>query len=476
MERNSSPTRSKFTKDTPAILKSSTYIISVSGLRKGASTSDIFDQFETCGTVISVELFFSRGSVPAETAQVTFSDRHGLDAALAQNGKPWPGTGEVLMILDSSAVTDIASTKQVENGLDDRDTVYVGNLPPDLDRKALYNLFKKVGEVSSVEFAAPWKSGMRNFCFVSFVDSEVAQRAVKLGGTVIHNHVLKVEMKIAFGNAPKKLAGGAHAVNPSSEVGYQAKSRNIAAERTDRAATTACSVAIDSVPDEAHKVLVKGLPRKAREFEIIHFFSICGAVRQVTLQPNNAGRPSGLAYVTFSNRESVVAAVALNSKRWLGTGPLLTISEMNDTVYIGNLPPTTNEESLSNHFRAAGEVIRVRLIHANGIFRGFGFVSFAEGAAVLEAVKLNGTCIGGQAVYVAFAIPHSGYIQDSDLYCTKCFKKGHSSFECSKKIKSAHQKYLEEVIAVERATLQGNEKAFTMTLRSAGKGEPFKLS
>lgn len=176
------------------------------------------------------------------------------------------------------------------------------------------------------------------------------------------------------------------------------------------------------------RVYVKGLPWTASEAEVSEFFVSCGTITNCELPLNEEGRSSGTAYVTFSAREELDAAIALDGQLWPGTERWLKILESSserksfggenvpgerpegcDTLFVGNMPWDIEESQLYELFGTVGEVSSVRFATSkdDGSFRGFGHVSFANGDDVLEAIKLNGTMINGRGLRLDFAPPRA---------------------------------------------------------------------
>lgn len=75
---------------------------------------------------------------------------------------------------------------------------------------------------------------------------------------------------------------------------------------------------------------------------------------------------------------------------------------MTTTLYVGNLPWSTNEESLTEWVAAIAPVQGARIIvdRESGRSRGFGFVEVAaeDAAKVIEA--LNGSTLGDRTITV----------------------------------------------------------------------------
>ena len=80
-------------------------------------------------------------------------------------------------------------------------------------------------------------------------------------------------------------------------------------------------------------------------------------------------------------------------------------------IYVGNIPFSTTEDSLSAEFGAFGEVEDVALItdRETSRPRGFAFVTMANDEEARKAIEsLNGTEVGGRTITVNEARPREG--------------------------------------------------------------------
>ncbi|MBS4021981.1 MAG: RNA-binding protein [Dethiobacter sp.] len=80
---------------------------------------------------------------------------------------------------------------------------------------------------------------------------------------------------------------------------------------------------------------------------------------------------------------------------------------MPKTIYVGNIPWTTNEDELKTYFSEVGEIISVRIIteRATGRSKGYGFVEVAEEDAEAVVEQMNGKELGGRKLVVNEAKP-----------------------------------------------------------------------
>ena len=80
-------------------------------------------------------------------------------------------------------------------------------------------------------------------------------------------------------------------------------------------------------------------------------------------------------------------------------------------LYVGNLPFSTDDESLAEAFRGFGEVSNSTVVmdRETGRSRGFGFVEMPDDEAARTAMKaMDGTSMGGRDIKVNEARPRQG--------------------------------------------------------------------
>lgn len=81
---------------------------------------------------------------------------------------------------------------------------------------------------------------------------------------------------------------------------------------------------------------------------------------------------------------------------------------METKLYVGNLPFSTTENELKDHFSQAGEVSEVAIIkdRRSGRSKGFAFVTMSSPEQVETAIQmLNEQELGGRALKVSIARP-----------------------------------------------------------------------
>ena len=81
---------------------------------------------------------------------------------------------------------------------------------------------------------------------------------------------------------------------------------------------------------------------------------------------------------------------------------------MGKKIYVGNLPFSATNESLSEMFSSYGQVDSSKIVtdRDTGRSKGFGFVEMSDSAAADSAIeKLNGSDLGGRSLTVNEARP-----------------------------------------------------------------------
>jgi RNA recognition motif-containing protein len=128
--------------------------IYVKGLPWLASEAEVRDFFKACGKISSVELPMGDDGRSTGTAFVVFSLRSELEKAIELDGQYWPGTERWLKIQEG-----FEKPERKNFGIGVRpegcDTVFVGNLPFDVEEDQLREVFA-LQQVLLIEFASPW--------------------------------------------------------------------------------------------------------------------------------------------------------------------------------------------------------------------------------------------------------------------------------------------------------------------------------
>lgn len=164
------------------------------------------------------------------------------------------------------------------------------------------------------------------------------------------------------------------------------------------------------------KVFVGGLPWKCSEGDLRKDFGDCGDVVDVKLLKDEMGRSRGMAFVTFSDRKALKAALAYDgdeyggrtisvvkaedrsggAKKGKGKGP----GNKNE-VFVKGMSLETTEGALKKKLSDCGAISRMNMpMRDDGNCKGFAWVTFDSEDAVTKALALNGTELQGSAFTV----------------------------------------------------------------------------
>jgi len=84
------------------------------------------------------------------------------------------------------------------------------------------------------------------------------------------------------------------------------------------------------------------------------------------------------------------------------------MEEAKNKLYVGNLPYSTNDESLKELFAQVGEVVEAKVItdKFSGRSKGFGFVTMIDDATAEKAInEMNDKEVDGRPLKVNIARP-----------------------------------------------------------------------
>jgi nucleolin len=145
--------------------------------------------------ISSVELPLDDSGRSSGTAFVSFGSRAALDDALAKDGQTLAGSERWLKITEGKpARKSLGTAPDATAKPEGCDTVFVGNLPWDVDENQMYELFGQCGEVAKVRFATSAEDGsFKGFAHVQFSSADSVDAAVQLYGTDLNGRAIRVD-------------------------------------------------------------------------------------------------------------------------------------------------------------------------------------------------------------------------------------------------------------------------------------------
>ncbi|RIA83856.1 hypothetical protein C1645_699171 [Glomus cerebriforme] len=155
-------------------------------------------------------------------------------------------------------------------------------------------------------------------------------------------------------------------------------------------------------------------------------FEEAGEVVDVRIIYNkDTGKSKGFGYVEFATAEGASNAMKFAGKEIDGKAINVdfadkksnnnisrdtSISEVSNTLFVGNLAFNVNEDEIWETFGNYGQIVAVRIpTHADtGGLKGYGYVEFSDTNAAQKAMELNGTKISGRAIRLDFSSGRGG--------------------------------------------------------------------
>jgi nucleolin len=167
--------------------------IYVKGLPWLATEKEVSDFFKDCGKTVSVDLPMGVDGRSTGTAFVVFAARAGVDAAMELDGQIWPGTERWLKIQEGFEKPEKRFSTSGGVRPEGCNTVFVGNLPWDVEESHMHDIFGPCGEISRVRFSMTEEGEFRGFGHVEFADGACTDAAVLLAGTDINGRAIRVD-------------------------------------------------------------------------------------------------------------------------------------------------------------------------------------------------------------------------------------------------------------------------------------------
>ncbi|KAL8514268.1 hypothetical protein ACS0TY_013402 [Phlomoides rotata] len=268
--------------------------------------------------------------------------------------------------------------------------LFIKNLDPSIDTKALYETFSAFGSVLSCKVAIDHTGKSKGYGFVQFDKEESAQNAInRLNGMLINDR------KVYVGTFVRRQERNRGKGSPKFTNVYV---KNLS----------------ESITNESFKKM----------------FEKFGVITSALVMKDANGKSKCFGFVNFETPESAAAAVENLNESSLDDKVLYVgkaekkaereaelraqyLRERNNrfeklkgaNLYLKNLDETINEEKLRELFSEFGTITSCKLMHdPNGVSKGSGFVAFSSPEEATKALnKMNGKMIGRKHLYVAVA-------------------------------------------------------------------------
>ncbi|KAG8377304.1 hypothetical protein BUALT_Bualt08G0019300 [Buddleja alternifolia] len=268
--------------------------------------------------------------------------------------------------------------------------LFIKNLDPSIDHKALYETFSAFGTVLSCKVAVDNNEKSKGYGFVQFDKEEAAQNAIeRLNGMLINDKQVYV----------------------GTFVRRQERDRTKGSPKFTN-------------------VYVKNLSESATDENLKKIFEKFGPITSAVVMKDANGKSRCFGFVNFKNPDDAAAAAEnLNGSslddKVLYVGKAEKKSEREAelkakfeqernsrfeklkgaNLYLKNLDDSINDEKLKELFSEFGSITSCKLMRdQNGVSKGAGFVAFSTPEEATKALnEMNGKMIGRKPLYAAIA-------------------------------------------------------------------------
>ncbi|ODV80339.1 polyadenylate-binding protein [Suhomyces tanzawaensis NRRL Y-17324] len=270
--------------------------------------------------------------------------------------------------------------------------IYIKNLHPAIDNKALHDTFSAFGKILSCKVATDDMGLSKCFGFVHYETAEAAEAAIEnVNGMLLNDREVYV---------------GKHISKQDRESKFEEMKANFT------------------------NIYIKNIPLDFSEESFKALFQPYGAITSSYLEKDAEGNSKGFGFINFEDHEAAVKAVdELNDKEINGqkiyvgraqkkrerleelkkryeTARLEKISKYQGVnLFIKNLDDTIDSEKLEEEFKPFGSITSARvMVDETGKSKGFGFVCFSAPEEATKAItEMNQRMVLGKPLYVALA-------------------------------------------------------------------------
>lgn len=271
--------------------------------------------------------------------------------------------------------------------------IFIKNLHPAIDNKALHDTFSVFGKILSCKVAVDDMGKSKCFGFVHYDSPEAAQAAIdNINGMLLNDREVYV---------------GKHISKKDRESKFEEMKANFT------------------------NVYIKNLDPEFTQEELEELFKKYGAVTSAHLEKDaETGKLKGFGFVNYENHEDAKKAVEeLNDseikgqkvyvgraqkkrerleelKKQYESTRLEKLSKYQGVnLFVKNLDDTIDSEKLEEEFKPFGTITSAKvMVDDTGKLKGFGFVCFSSPEEATKAItEMNQRMVVGKPLYVALA-------------------------------------------------------------------------
>lgn len=264
--------------------------------------------------------------------------------------------------------------------------VFVKNIPFDVDSEKIEKIFKKIGEVDSINFPKKKnKSELKGYGFVQYKHKNIALKAIKeLNKRLLGGREIEVSLAV-----PKKLY---EQTNPKSKKNSDVKKPESEPkpEIENDSKIDADEEDPEDKPKEETKIAKKDnvskheKKKKKRERYKENLKLRKGNLKEKvqSVQEAREINEESKADQDFSKSTEEESA---NNQDFSNIGKA---NDLTRTIFIQNINYSTTEIGLKDFFNKFGKVVYAKICKSNGVSKGTGFVMFKEMETLEKIISL----------------------------------------------------------------------------------------
>ncbi|EEB06183.1 polyadenylate-binding protein [Schizosaccharomyces japonicus yFS275] len=270
--------------------------------------------------------------------------------------------------------------------------IFIKNLDPAIDNKALHDTFSAFGTILSCKVALDEYGNSKGYGFVHFASIDSANAAIEhVNGMLLND---------------KKVYVGHHVSRRDRQSKFEAMKANFT------------------------NVYIKNIDPEVTDEEFSGLFEKFGAITSFSLVKDESGKPRGFGFVNFESHEAAQKAVdEMNDyefhgkKLYVGRAQKrhereaelrkryeqMKLEKMSKyqgvNLFIKNLSDEVDDNLLKTEFSAFGTITSAKVMtDENGKSKGFGFVCYSSPEEATKAIaEMNQRMLAGKPLYVALA-------------------------------------------------------------------------
>jgi polyadenylate-binding protein len=238
--------------------------------------------------------------------------------------------------------------------------IFIKNLDPSIDHRALYDTFSTFGTILSCKVAHDESGKSMGYAFVHYETGEAAEKAIqKVNGMLLNDKIVFVG---PFKSRKEREKTGEYKAN------------------------------------EFTNVYVKNVDASVTKEKLLEAFAKFGEITNAVVMINEDGKSKGFGFMNFKDHEAAQRAVdEMNGKVFEGKvlfvgraqkkaerqAELAKVYQQNqqnfNNLYVKNLDDEVDDEKLRQAFTVFGAVTSAKvMVDATGKSKGFGFVCFSS--------------------------------------------------------------------------------------------------